>query len=64
MLNEEQFDLCKDAMKDLSHKELRDILNELVLPYFDKTELIDMMQDRFMAADWNWFYEEYIAGVE
>jgi len=62
-MNDQNLDLCHDVMKGLDHKQLREIINDLVLPYFDKSELIDMIEDRFMDCDWQWFFEEYIQDV-
>jgi len=59
-MNDVNRELCSDKLNDLTHKEIRDILMELVFPYFDKSELIDMIEKEFQACDWDWFFEEYV----
>ena len=63
-LTDDQLDLCSDVLDDMSHKELCDLIIELVLPYFDKEELIEMIDDRFSNCDWQYIFEEYVESVQ
>jgi len=64
MLNDDQLDLCAEQLGYLTEQELKQIIEDRLLKYDTKKELIDFIEDHFSMTDWEWLFEEYIAGVE
>jgi len=63
-LNDDQLDICSEQLGYLTESELRQLIKDRIIKYDTKKELINYIEDHFIKEDWEWFYEEYITGVE